>query len=304
MPSVAIYALYAILFLFGTIVGSFLNVIVLRTEKDQEIVKTPSHCDNCGYKLKPWENIPLFSYLFLRGRCSHCKQKISLINPVSEATVGLLFMLVFWRFLQIPFFKAAFINTDVINVVVNFIPLFLWLLYVGILFLISIYDIRNLVVLDGFLVAGFSIGLIGEGLLYLINKYQAIVFLDAYHNWLGGASFFFPEIPGIFSNILGLIIGFCFIKLIVWLSKGRAMGDGDPYIAGFIGFILGTPAVFAFLFLSFIIGGIGCFILIVSRKKQFKQYVAFGPYLALGGLLTFLWGERILQMYFNLMTLH
>jgi leader peptidase (prepilin peptidase)/N-methyltransferase len=66
------------------------------------------------------------------------------------------------------------------------------------------------------------------------------------------------------------------------------MGDGDPYIAGFIGFILGTPAVFAFLFLSFIIGGIGCFILIVSRKKQFKQYVAFGPYLALGGLLTFL----------------
>jgi hypothetical protein len=65
------------------------------------------------------------------------------------------------------------------------------------------------------LVAGFSIGLIGEGLLYLINKYQTIVFLDAYHNWLGGASFFFPEIPGIFSNILGLIIGFCFIKLIV-----------------------------------------------------------------------------------------
>jgi len=53
MPSVAIYSLYAILFLFGTIVGSFLNVIILRTEKDQEIVKTPSHCDNCGYKLKP-----------------------------------------------------------------------------------------------------------------------------------------------------------------------------------------------------------------------------------------------------------
>ena len=101
--------------------------------------------------------------------------------------------------------------------------------------------------------------------------------------------------------ILGLIIGFAFIKIIVWLTKGRAMGDGDPYIAGFIGFILGVPAVFAFLFLSFIIGGVACFLLITFGQKKFKQYVAFGPYLALGGLLVFLWGERIFQAYFNLM---
>lgn len=301
MSDLTIGAIYMFLFFFGTIIGSFLNVVILRSEKDQEIVRTPSHCDYCGAKLRIWENIPLFSYIFLRGRCSHCKKKISILNPASEFFVGILFVLVFWRFLQIPFFNSAFVNCDIFQICANFLPLALWLIYVALLFLISIYDIRNLVVLDGFLMVGFFVALVGEGLLFLINKYQSIAFFDFYHNWLGSASFFFPAIPGIFSNILGLIIGFMFIKIIVWFTKGRAMGDGDPYIAGFIGFILGTPAVFAFLFLSFIIGGIACFVLMSTGKKKFKQYVAFGPYLALGGLLTFLYGEAIFQAYFNLM---
>ncbi|MDD4784062.1 MAG: hypothetical protein PHY32_00365 [Candidatus Pacebacteria bacterium] len=105
---------------------------------------------------------------------------------------------------------------------------------------------------------------------------------------MGSAGFFFPEIPGIFSNIAGLLIGFLFIKGIVWVTKGRAMGDGDPYIAGFIGFILGAPSVFVFLFMAFIIGGLACFALIVSGYKRTKQYIAFGPFLTLGGLLPFL----------------
>jgi len=84
--------------------------------------------------------------------------------------------------LQIPFFQSAFIETTMLQVLANFLPLILWLAYISILFLISIYDIRNLVVLDGFLVAGFALGLIGEGLMFLINKYQPIVFLDFYHN--------------------------------------------------------------------------------------------------------------------------
>jgi len=292
---------YIFLFILGTIIGSFLNVVILRSEKNQEIVKTPSHCDHCGAKLRIWENIPLFSYIFLGGKCSHCKNNISAINPASEFTVGVLFCLVFWRFLQIPFFSSSFVNGGLLTWMINLLPLVLWLIYISVLFLISIYDIRNLVVLDGFLVVAFVLGLLGEGSLFLINKYNSIMFLDFYHNWLGSASFFFPIVEGIFSNILGMIIGFLFIKIIVVLTKGRAMGDGDPYIAGFIGFILGTPSVFAFLFLAFIIGGIVCFFLITFGRKKFKQYVAFGPYLALGGLMVFLWGEIILQSYFKLM---
>jgi len=304
MPKEIIYSLYGFLFLLGTIIGSFLNVVILRSERHQEIVKTPSHCDQCGAKLKIWENVPLFSYIFLRGRCGHCHKKISALNPMSEFLVGLLFVLVFWRFLQIPFFQTAFINVNMGQWLINFLPMTLWLIYAAILFLISVYDIRNLVVLDGFLIVGFVAGLVGEALLFLINKYNPMAFFSYYHNWLGSASFFFPEIPGVFSNILGLIIGFLFIKSIVWVTKGRAMGDGDPYIAGFIGFILGVPSVFVFLFLAFIIGGMACFALIIGGQKKVKQYIAFGPYLTLGGFLTFLWGEKILQIYFNLMMIN
>lgn len=301
MSSLTMVAIYIFLFFLGTIIGSFLNVVILRSEKNQEIVKTPSHCDQCGEKLRIWENIPLFSYIFLRGRCGRCHKKISAINPMSEFLMGLLFVLVFWRFLQIPFFQTAFLNVNTSQWLINFLPVILWLIYTAVLFLISVYDIRNLVVLDGFLIVGFVTSLIGEASLFLINKYNPMVFFNYYHNWLGSASFFFPEIPGIFGNILGLIIGFLFIKSIVWLTKGRAMGDGDPYIAGFIGFILGVPSVFVFLFLAFIVGGVAGFALIISGRKKSKQYIAFGPYLTLGGFLTFLWGEKILQIYFNLM---
>ncbi len=304
MSSLTTVFMYLFLFVFGTIVGSFLNVVILRTEKDKEIVREPSHCDHCGHKLRIWENIPVFSYVFLKGRCSQCKKKISLLNPFSEVLVGVLFMIVFYRFLQIPFYSASFASADIFQMFINFLPLALWLVYISVLVLISIFDIRNLIVLDSFLFAGFFAALIGEGVILLASKYQPIVFLDYYRNWLGGASFFFPAISGIWNNIAGLIIGFLAIQIIVWISKGRAMGDGDPYIAGFIGFVLGVPAVFAFLFFSFLIGGfVGC-VLLLTGKKKFKQYIAFGPYLALGGLMTFLWGEKILQMYFNLMHIY
>ena len=299
MSNLTITFMYIFLFVFGSIVGSFLNVVILRTEKEKEIVREPSHCDHCGHKLRIWENIPIFSYVFLGGKCSQCKKKISIINPFSEILMGLLFMLVFYRFLQIPFYSASLFTLGGLSMIGNFLPLVLWLAYISVLVLISVFDIRNLIVLDSFLFAGFFVALIGEGSLLLVNKYQPIVFLEYYRNWLGGASFFFPQISGIWNNLLGLVIGFLVIQIIVWVSKGRAMGDGDPYIAGFIGFILGVPAVFAFLFFSFLIGGFVGTVLILTGKKKFKQYVAFGPYLALGGLMTFLWGEKLLQMYFN-----
>ncbi len=303
MSSFLITFIYILLFILGSMVGSFLNVIILRSEKEKEIIKEPSHCDHCGYKLRFWENIPILSYIFLWGKCSQCKKKISILNLFTEVLLGLLFALVFYRFLQIPFYNTSVLILEGWAMVVNFIPLFLWLIYVSILVLISIFDIRNLVVLDGFLFAGFFVGLIGEGALLLVNKFQPIMFFEFYNNWLGSVGFFFPRVLGIWSNVLGLIIGFLAIQIIVWATKGKAMGDGDPYIAGFVGFILGAPAVFVFLFLSFIVGGLISIMLILTGKKKMKQYVAFGPYLALGGFMTFMWGEKLLQLYFNFLNI-
>ena len=84
--------LYALVFLYGIIIGSFLNVCIFRIPKRENIVTTASHCMHCGYRLKWYDLIPLFSYLFLRGRCRQCRKKISVQYPIVEALNGLLWV--------------------------------------------------------------------------------------------------------------------------------------------------------------------------------------------------------------------
>lgn len=86
---------YIVIFLFGIIIGSFLNVCIYRIPKKENIVRVRSHCMNCGYQLKWYDLIPLFSYLFLGGRCRKCKQKISVQYPIIEALNGSLYLLIY-----------------------------------------------------------------------------------------------------------------------------------------------------------------------------------------------------------------
>ena len=87
--------LYIIIFLYGIVIGSFLNVCIYRLPKKENIVKVRSHCMNCGYQLKWYDLVPLFSYLALGGRCRKCKQKISIQYPIIEALNGVLYIIIF-----------------------------------------------------------------------------------------------------------------------------------------------------------------------------------------------------------------
>lgn len=91
-----IAVMYVFAFLFGIVVGSFLNVCIYRIPKHESIVTERSHCMNCGYQLKWYDLVPLFSWLFLRGRCRKCKTKISKQYPIVEASNGLLYLLIFY----------------------------------------------------------------------------------------------------------------------------------------------------------------------------------------------------------------
>lgn len=95
------------IFLFGIVVGSFLNVCILRLPLKESIVTTPSHCMHCGKRLRPYELIPLFSYIFLRGRCSGCKSRISPQYPLIEAANGILWVVLFAHFGVSPMFPIA-----------------------------------------------------------------------------------------------------------------------------------------------------------------------------------------------------
>jgi len=95
---IAPLALLPIALLFGLLVGSFLNVVIHRVPLGQSIVSPPSHCPGCDTQIKPWDNIPVLSYLFLRGRCRSCSTSISPRYPAVEAVTGLLFAAIAWRF--------------------------------------------------------------------------------------------------------------------------------------------------------------------------------------------------------------
>ena len=90
--------LYIVVFLYGIVIGSFLNVLIYRIPKKENIVTTRSHCMNCGYQLKWYDLVPLFSYLTLGGRCRKCKAHISAQYPVIEALNGVLYLIVFWKY--------------------------------------------------------------------------------------------------------------------------------------------------------------------------------------------------------------
>ena len=90
--------LYIIIFLYGIVIGSFLNVLIYRLPKKENIVTTRSHCMNCGYQLKWYDLVPIFSFLALGGRCRKCKTRISVQYPVIEALNGILYLIVFIRF--------------------------------------------------------------------------------------------------------------------------------------------------------------------------------------------------------------
>ena len=90
--------LYIVIFLYGIVIGSFLNVLIYRIPKKENIVTTRSHCMNCGYQLRWYDLVPLFSYLVLGGKCRKCKAHISVQYPVIEALNGVLYLIVFWKY--------------------------------------------------------------------------------------------------------------------------------------------------------------------------------------------------------------
>jgi len=115
-----IYPAFA--FVFGTLVGSFLNVCICRLPKDESIVSPPSHCPVCSYQIRWYDNIPLVSYLLLRGKCRGCGARISIQYPLVELLNGVLTMLLFLRFGPTPAFATLFLFCSAL-VVITFIDI-------------------------------------------------------------------------------------------------------------------------------------------------------------------------------------
>lgn len=272
------WLLYAVTFIFGALIGSFLNVVILRLPprimhewrcQCRELLETPgeddpappglvlarSKCPACGYQLSALENIPLLSYLFLKGRCSSCKQKISPRYPVVEALTGLAFVLVVWKFGLSE--QAAYA-----------------MVFTGFLLAMSGIDIDHQLLPDN-----LTLPLLWAGLLLSL-----------------GSGFTDPV-----SSLIGAAAGYLVLWFIYHLFKiatGReGMGYGDFKLLAAIGAWLGWQLLPQVILISSLVGAVtGIAMLAVNRNRK-GQPIPFGPFLATAGWIALIWGDRINDAY-------
>ena len=259
------------LFVLGLIIGSYLNVIIYRSVFPPKTSKKRSFCPHCSHKLAVLDLIPLLSYLLLRGKCRYCHEKISLRYPVTELTTGVLFCLLgVYYYNQFINESAGPFNTYVtllysLFVISALISLFFTDLYWGIL-------------PDSIIKFSFIVSLI-------YTLYAAVV---------NGYLIFFEPLLG--SAVVGI-----FFFLLIFFSKGAAMGGGDMKFGFWLGFMLGWPRIIPALFIAFLTGSLLSVMLIMLGVKKFGNTIPFGPFLALGTYIAFLCGKEIIDIYLNLL---
>ena len=254
--------------LFGLLIGSFLNVCIDRLPAGQSIVKPPSHCSACGRRLALTDLLPVFSYLFLQGRCRYCGAKIPARLMWVELGTGLLFGYLYWHFgLSIELLLAV--------------------VYSSVFIVLTMIDLDRQLILN---VIVYPTAVIALGVSFLVPPSQLL-------SGSGKVTFlpsFLPQ-AGIAQAAIGAGIGLVVFTLIIILSRG-GMGWGDAKMAGLIGAITGYLIPLAIL-LAVVIGGLLAVVLLVFKLKKRKEGIPFGPFLAIGALITMLWGNAIASWY-------
>ena len=292
--------LLPLVFLFGTIIGSFLNVIIDRADTKESPLKGGSYCPHCQKSLKWWELIPIFSFLFLKGKCSSCKHKLSWQYPLVETITGLLFMFIVMRFLRFSFINPYLwqnINLENILIILNFL---FWFYWISVLIVISVYDFKKYLILNDVLIPGIVITFTWRILLGFLIQKNSLNILPYFFRYLGDKSFLFGYHSYFSSLFLGIAFFCGLISLLAWLTQEKAMGWGDAILAFFLGSILGWPESLIALIIGFLIGGFVSVILIAFKKKTMKSYLPFAPFLSFGALTVLFFGDIIIKMYLSL----
>lgn len=264
------YLIYIYLFILGALLGSFYNVVGLRITKGESIIKPRSYCPKCGHVLSWWELIPIFSYIFLVGKCHKCKAHISTKYPFFELITALLFIF--------SYYKLGFS-----------LELLVCLVFVSLLIIISISDLEYMIIEDKVII--FFL------LLILILR----IFIKIPHEF---STF---NINSILESLIGGIFGFGLLFIIAFIGqkvyKQEVMGGGDIKLYGIIGLILGLKMTLISLFFASIIGTILGILLINLKVLNKEKMIPFGPFIAIGSLVTYFYGYEIINWYLNLLYL-
>jgi len=248
-------------FLLGLEIGSFLNVCIDRLPREESIVKPPSHCEACGHRLAAKDLIPLFSYLWLRGKCRHCRASIPGKLFFVELVSGVIYAFLYWKYGLTPELGAM-------------------IFYAALFTIIFMVDLEKNVILNKVVYPAMAIAVI-LGVLGIQPELP---------QW---------PVEGIANIAMGGGVGFLFFFVVAMASRG-GMGWGDVKLAGLIGLATGFPMVLVAIVLGAVLGGIVGVVLMAVKKKGMKSLIPFGPFLSVATMVTLIWGSDMLNWYVGL----
>jgi len=259
----------------GTLIGSFLNVVVHRVPAGRSVVAPPSSCGECGHAIRPYDNIPILSWLLLRGRCRDCGTRISARYPLVEVGTAVLFVLVGVRLL--PGVIAAPTGADAAAAGLELVA-YLYLAAIGValaLIDLDVHRLPNAIVLPGYVVGAVLLGT------------AALVAGE-------------PDRLGTAAIGLGAMFG---LYLLLAVVRPGGMGMGDVKLAGVLGLFLGYlgfgPLAVGAL-AAFLLGGLYSAVLLATKRADRRSGIPFGPWMLAGAAIGILLGDGIAAAYLSL----
>ena len=244
----------------GLVWGSFLNVVIYRLPRGKSLVKPPSSCPKCGRRIRWYDNIPVLSYLILRGRCRFCGEKISVIYPVVEALTAICFVVVY--FSNLKFFDLQF---------------FADCIFVSSLIALGFIDFFQQVIPDHISIPVLVLALVYAPFRYDLNLRQALV------GAVAGGGFL-------------LIV---YVVYLLWRKK-EGLGMGDVMMMLMVGAYLGLSRTILTLLLSSVVGAIFGLLLMKFRGKDMKFALPFGSFIAPAAFVALIWGNQLITWYLSL----
>lgn len=274
---------YVFVFVIGAVVGSFLNVVIHRVPNEESIVFPNSACPKCKTPIKPYDNIPILSWLILGGKCRACKAPISMRYPAVELLTAIVFATVYWQIGMTPFLPVVLIFAAAL---------------ISLVFIDAEHMILPNVITYPLLVLALIVR-ITFPIFFAENYFSDTTFWPA--TYFAGQPAWVVSLIG---AIVGALAGGGFLWLVgkVWeLARGvEAMGLGDVKLMLGVGALLGWRLTILSIFLAAFVGAVVGVAMIAKQKdKDFQTQIPFGVFLAPGSLIALLFGEQMIRWYLN-----
>lgn len=260
--------------MFGLALGSFLNVVIYRTPLRKSLVAPPSACPHCGHRITALENIPVLSWLFLRGKCSSCASPISVRYPLVEAGTAAFFVVV--TLIMSP---AIFAATNATDAVAGVLALVAFLVLASVSVALALIDIDTKTLPDRIVVPALIAGAV----------------------LLGTSSILNGNVEALVRGGIGMVALFALYFVLAFFSGG--MGFGDVKLAAVLGLNLawlGWGAFAVGALAAFLLGGVFGIVLLVLRRAGRRTALPFGPWMLAGAWIGIFWGQAIWSGYLRL----